>query len=125
MLERKFKKWNTIIGWVIFFIALTTYTLTVAPTVSFWDCGEYIGASSKLGIAHPPGAPLYQMLGAFISLFAFGNNQNIALMTNMLSVISSAFTILFLFWTISIIANKITSIPVSYTHLTLPTTPYV
>ena len=65
-----FNKWNTILGWIVFLIALITYSLTVEPTVSFWDAGEYILTSSNLEVGHPPGAPLFQMLGAFFSLFA-------------------------------------------------------
>ena len=95
-----FKKWNTLLGWCAFAIALITYTLTVEPTNSFWDCGEYITAAAKLEVAHPPGAPLLQMLGAFFALFATTPAQ-IALMVNYVSVVSSAFTILFLFWTLT------------------------
>lgn len=101
-----FNKWNTITGWFAFAIALTTYSLTVEPTMSFWDCGEYIATAAKLEVGHPPGAPLYQMMGAFFALFAL-NDQYIALMVNMMSVFSSAFTILFLFWSSSMILKKI------------------
>ena len=65
MTHFNFKKWNTILGWFVFLIALITYSLTVEPTVSFWDAGEYILTSSKLQVGHPPGAPLFQMFGAF------------------------------------------------------------
>ena len=91
-----FNKWNTILGWVSFFISLLVYSLTVEPTMSFWDCGEYIATAAKLEVGHPPGAPLFQMMGAFFSMFAIGK-ENIALMVNMMSVFSSDFTILFLF----------------------------
>ena len=100
-----FKKWNTLLGWVSFLIALVVYTLTVEPTMSFWDCGEYIATSAKLEVGHPPGAPLFQMIGAFFSMFAIGK-ENIALMVNMMSVVSSAFTILFLFWSATILLRK-------------------
>ncbi len=103
-----FNKWNTILGWATFAIALITYTLTVEPTMSFWDCGEYISTSAKLQVGHPPGAPLFQILGAFFAMFA-ANKEMIALMVNMLSVFSSAFTILFMFWSSSIILRKIIS----------------
>ena len=103
-----FNKWNTIIGWLTFGIALLTYTLTVEPTMSFWDCGEYIATAAKLEVGHPPGAPLYQMIGAFFAMFA-SDNTKIALMVNMMSVFSSAFTILFLFWSSSIILRKLVS----------------
>jgi len=103
-----FNKWNTITGWCAFLIALIVYTLTVEPTMSFWDCGEYIATSAKLQVGHPPGAPLFQMIGAFFAMFAI-DNQHIALMVNMMSVFSSAFTILFLFWSSSMILKKIIS----------------
>jgi hypothetical protein len=61
-----FKKWNTVLGWIAFTVALLTYTLTVEPTMSFWDCGEYIATSAKLEVGHPPGAPLFQIMGAFL-----------------------------------------------------------
>jgi hypothetical protein len=103
-----FNKWNTITGWCVFAIALLTYTLTVEPTMSFWDCGEYIATSAKLQVGHPPGAPLYQMIGAFFAMFAIDDNY-VALMVNMMSVFSSAFTILFMFWSSSMILKKIIS----------------
>ena len=107
-----YNKWNTILGWLAFAVALVTYTLTVEPTMSFWDCGEYIATSAKLEVGHPPGAPLYQMLGAFFAMFAVGK-ENIALMVNMMSVFSSAFTILFLFWSSTMILKKLVA---SYTE---------
>lgn len=109
-----FNKWNTILGWTSFAIALITYSLTVEPTMSFWDCGEYISTAAKLQVGHPPGAPFYQIIGAFFSMFAFGNNELVALMVNMVSVFSSAFTILFMFWSSTIILKKIIE---NYTEL--------
>ncbi|WP_223551452.1 DUF2723 domain-containing protein [Aestuariivivens sp. NBU2969] len=109
MTSFNFKKWNTILGWLSFLIALITYSLTVEPTVSFWDAGEYILTSSKLQVGHPPGAPLFQMLGAFFSIFTFGNNELIGWMMNMMSAVASAFTILFMFWTITLLLKKIVS----------------
>ncbi|OEK09222.1 hypothetical protein A8C32_10875 [Flavivirga aquatica] len=103
-----YKKWNTILGWFSFLIALITYSLTVEPTVSFWDAGEYILTSAKLQVGHPPGAPLFQMLGAFFSMFAFKPSQ-VGFMMNMMSAIASAFTILFMFWTISLLLKKLVS----------------
>ncbi|MCV9929822.1 DUF2723 domain-containing protein [Flavobacterium sp. LS1R49] len=108
MAQFNFNKWNTIIGWLTFTIALITYTLTVEPTMSFWDCGEYIATAAKLEVGHPPGAPLFQMMGAFFAMFAM-DDQHVALMVNMMSVFSSAFTILFMFWSSSIILKKIVS----------------
>ncbi len=103
-----FNKWNTILGWFAFAIALITYSLTVEPTMSFWDCGEYIATAAKLEVGHPPGAPLFQMIGAFFAMFAIDQNH-IALMVNMMSVFSSAFTILFMFWSSSILLKKLIS----------------
>ncbi|MDY7396037.1 DUF2723 domain-containing protein [Aureibaculum sp. 2210JD6-5] len=101
-----YKKWNNILGWATFAIALLTYTLTLEPTVSYWDVGEYIATSVKLEVGHPPGAPLFQMLGAFFAMFTT-DPENIAMLTNFMSALSSAFTILFLFWSITILAKKI------------------
>jgi len=101
-----FSKWNTITGWFAFAIALLTYTLTVEPTMSFWDCGEYIATAAKLEVGHPPGAPLFQMIGAFFAMFAT-DKTHVALMVNMMSVFSSAFTILFMFWSSTMILKKI------------------
>ena len=101
-----YKKWNVILGWLTFAIALLTYTLTLEPTVSYWDCGEYISTAIKLEVGHPPGAPLFQMLGAFFAMFTSDGTQ-IAKMVNFMSALASAFTILFLFWTITALAKKI------------------
>ncbi|AIN70807.1 hypothetical protein FPG101_01655 [Flavobacterium psychrophilum FPG101] len=108
MMSFNFNKWNTALGWLTFFIALIVYSLTVEPTMSFWDCGEYIATAAKLEVGHPPGAPLFQMIGAFFAMFAI-DNQHVALMVNMMSVFSSAFTILFMFWSTSIILRKVVS----------------
>ncbi len=93
-------------GWAVFFIALITYAITVEPTNSFWDAGEYIATSAKLQVGHPPGAPLQQMIGAFFAMFAFEPDQ-VARMVNYVSGVSSAFTILFMFWTITNLAQKL------------------
>ncbi|POS01041.1 glycosyltransferase family 117 protein [Flavobacterium croceum] len=106
MTNFNFKKWNNLLGWAVFAIALITYTLTVEPTMSFWDCGEYIATSAKLEVGHPPGAPLFQMIGAFFAMFAI-SKQHIAFMVNMTSVVSSAFTILFMFWSSTMILKKV------------------
>ncbi len=106
MLSFDYKKFNTILGWLTFAIALLTYTLTLEPTVSYWDCGEYIATSVKLQVGHPPGAPLFQMIGAFFAMFTSDNSQ-IAMMVNFMSALASAFTILFLFWTITALAKKV------------------
>ncbi len=104
---KKFRLINNISGWTVFAVAMLTYLLTVEPTASFWDCGEFITTSYKLEVGHPPGAPFFMLLGRFFSLFAFGDVTKVALMVNILSVTASAFTILFLFWTITHIARRI------------------
>lgn len=114
MTNFNFKKWNTILGWLVFAISTLVYALTIEPTVSFWDAGEYILSSSKLQVGHPPGAPLYQMLGAFFSTFTFGNNEYIGMMMNMMSGVASAFTILFMFWTITLLLRKLVSYYVAH-----------
>ena len=101
-----FRKWNTLLGWAVFAIALLTYSLTLEPTVSYWDCGEYISTAVKLEVGHPPGAPLFQMLGAFFAMFT-SEVTEIAKMVNFMSALASAFTILFMFWTITMLAKKI------------------
>ncbi len=115
MFSKDFKKWDITLGWVVFFIALVTYGITVEPTGSFWDAGEYITTSAKLQVGHPPGAPLLQMLGAFAALFALEADQ-IARMVNYLSGISSAFTILFMFWTITNLVKKLISKKETFTN---------
>ncbi|MDO1502408.1 DUF2723 domain-containing protein [Winogradskyella maritima] len=102
-----FKRWNTIISWTAFAIAFITYALTIEPTVSYWDAGEYILTSSKLQIGHPPGAPLYQIMGAFFSIFTFGNTEYVGMMMNMMSATVSAFTIYVMFLTISLLLKKL------------------
>ena len=102
-----FKKFNLIGGWAIFAIAAFTYIATMEPTASLWDCGEFIATSYKLEVGHPPGAPLFMMIAKVFSLFAGANVLKVAMMMNLVSALSSAFTILFLFWSISYIAKKI------------------
>ncbi len=102
-----YKKFNDLIGWIVFAIATMVYVLTLEPTTSWWDCGEYISTAYKLEVGHPPGAPFFQLLGRFFSLFAFGNTANVAYMINIMSALSSSFTILFLFWTITRMAKKL------------------
>ena len=104
----QYQKWNNILGWFVFAVALITYWLTVEPTASFWDAGEYITTASNLEVGHPPGAPLYQLLGAFFSIFAM-EPSNIALTINLMSVFASAFTILFMFWSLTILLTNLVS----------------
>jgi tetratricopeptide (TPR) repeat protein len=101
-----YRKYNNILGWLVFAVASTVYILTCEPTMSFWDCGEYIATAFKLEVGHPPGAPLFQMIGRFFSLFA-GDVSHVARMVNTMSALCSGLTILFLFWTITMIAKKL------------------
>ena len=107
MTDFSFTRWNKILGWLVFLIALTTFWLTVEPTASYWDAGEYISTSANLEVGHPPGAPFYQMMGAFFAMFASEASQ-VALMVNLMSVFASAFTILFMFWSLVLLIQKIT-----------------
>lgn len=96
-----FRQWNTLLGWVIFVIAFFTYLSTIEPNFSFWDCGEYISSAVKLEVTHAPGAALFQIVGAVAAMFAFGKGENYSVVINAMSALFSAFTILFLFWTIT------------------------
>ncbi len=116
MFATNFKKWDTIFGWVSFTIAFLVYALTVEPTGSFWDAGEYITTSAKLQVGHPPGAPLLQMIGSFFAMFAFGDASKVALMVNAVSIVSSAFAVLFTFWTITNLTRKLISKKKSLTN---------
>lgn len=102
-----FKKWNTLLGWVIFSIAFITYLSTIEPNFSFWDCGEYISSAVKLEVTHAPGAALFQLVGAVAAMFAFGNGENYSLVINSMSALFSALTILFLFWTITHLVRRL------------------
>jgi hypothetical protein len=101
-----FQKLNNIVGWAIFTVALGTYWLTIEETGSYWDCGEFIAASYKLMVPHPPGAPFFLLLGRMFSFLAGEDTSQVGYWINMLSVISSAFTILFLFWSITLFGRK-------------------
>jgi MFS family permease len=103
---KKYNQYNIIFGWVSFIIAAVVYLLTIEPTVSFWDCGEFITTSFKFEVGHPPGAPFFMLLGRFFILFG-GGAENAAKMVNSMSALASAFTILFLFWTITHLARKL------------------
>ncbi|MDZ7270067.1 MAG: DUF2723 domain-containing protein [candidate division KSB1 bacterium] len=89
------RKMNALVGGVVALVAFLTYLRTIAPTVSFWDCGEFIACSYILGVPHPPGAPLYILLGRIFSMVPFA--RDIAFRVNLISAIASAFTVLFLY----------------------------
>lgn len=94
------QKISNLTGWGVFAISLLIYVLTLEPTLSLWDCGEFLTSAYKLEINHSPGAPLFMLLGRVFSLFSFGDPTNVAYAINLVSAVSSAATILFLFWTI-------------------------
>jgi hypothetical protein len=106
----KYQKINNITGWVVFGIALITYWLTFEETGSYWDCGEFIAVAYKLEVSHPPGAPLFMLLGRLFSFLAFGDVTKVAYWINFLSVLASAFTILLLFWSITLFGRKMMGI---------------
>lgn len=97
---------NNLVGWLVFIIATFVYVSTMEPTASFWDCGEFISTSYKLMVPHPPGAPIFLLVGRFFSLFA-SDPMHVAYCVNLVSALSSSFTALFLFWSITMIAKKL------------------
>ena len=101
-----FKKINNISGWAIWIIASIVYLLTIEATGSFWDCGEFASSAFKLQIPHPPGAPLFILLGRLF-MIPFSNPNHAILGLNSMSALMSGFTILFLFWTITHFGRKI------------------
>jgi hypothetical protein len=103
---KQYQRINNLFGWIAFAISAFVYISTIEPTGSFWDCGEFIASSYKLQVGHPPGAPLFMMLGRVFSLLSGGNVKLVSVMINILSALMSAFTILFLFWTITALAKK-------------------
>ena len=106
-----FKRINNLAGWLLFGVAFLTYRLTIEQTASFWDCGEFIACAFKLQVPHPPGAPFFLLVGRLFSMFAFGDVLKVAFWVNMVSVLCSAFTILFLFWTITLLVRKLIGKP--------------
>ncbi|WP_121812748.1 glycosyltransferase family 117 protein [Mucilaginibacter kameinonensis] len=102
-----YKKLNNIFGWVAFIIATVTYILTLEPSSSFWDCGEFIACIYRLQVAHQPGAPLFTMIGKVFTLLSMGDNTKVAYWANMASALASGATIMFLFWTITALAKKL------------------
>lgn len=104
---KSFKFYNLLVGWITFAISAIVYLLTIEPSGSYWDCGEFIATAYKLQVGHPPGAPLFMILARLFTLFAGGNVELVATMVNVMSALASAFTILFLFWTITHLAKRI------------------
>src|SRR5687767_2389161 len=106
----KFQKVNNIAGWSVFAVALITYWLSMEETASYWDCGEFIAVSYKLEVPHPPGAPLFLMIGRLFSFLAFGDVSKVAYWINFISVLASSFAVLFLFWSIVLFGRKVLKI---------------
>ncbi len=102
---KKYQLYNNILGWAAFLISAIVYLMTIEPTVSFWDCGEFITTSYKFEVGHPPGAPLFMIVGRIFTLF--GGAGDAAMLINAMSALASAFTIMFLFWTITHLAKKL------------------
>lgn len=102
-----FNKTNNIIGWVIFLITTAVYVLTLEPTASWWDPGEFIATTYKLQVGHPPGAPTYALLGRIFTLFAFGNTEYVPMMINMMSAIATGASAMFFYWIIVMFGLKI------------------
>src|SRR6201991_3625814 len=107
MEQSRFQRLNLIIGWIVGAIACTVYIMTMEPTGSFWDCGEFISSCYKLQIPHPPGAPLFVLIGRFFIILFGDNPLTAARGVNFMSAIASGLSILFLFWTITHFARKI------------------
>jgi len=97
---------NNISGWAVFLVASVTYLMTIEPTASLWDCGEFIASAFKLEVGHPPGNPVFMVMARFFTLFAGTDLSKVSAMVNAMSALASAFTILFLFWTITHLARK-------------------
>ncbi len=114
MNQKLFKKLDFSFGWLTFVIAAIVYLMTLEPTVSLWDCGEFISSSYKLQVGHPPGAPFFMLIARFFAMFASGPEQ-VALMVNAFSGIVSALTIMFLFWTIVYFAKRMIAPNKEYT----------
>ena len=107
MEKKKFKLWNRIVALTVFLVAAATYLLTIEPTASFWDCGEFIASSYKLEVGHPPGNPVFQLFARFATLFTFGNEEYAALAVNAMNAILSALTILLLYLTTVFLVKRL------------------
>ena len=103
--SKKFKLWNRICAALAFVVSAVTYLLTIEPSVSFWDCGEFIASSYKLEVGHPPGNPVFQLFARLVTMF--GDNAHAAILVNALSAICSAATIFFLYLTIVWLAKRL------------------
>ena len=105
---KRYNLYNLVVGWTAFVVSAIVYLMTIEPTTSFWDCGEFITTAATLQVGHPPGAPVFMIVGRLFTLLG-GDPSNSAVMINIMSALASAFTILFLFWTITHLARKLVS----------------
>ncbi len=105
-----FRRLNNGTGWLVFLVALITYVITIEDTAGFWDVGEFTAVSYKLMVPHPPGAPFFLLLGRMASFLSMGDVYEVAYWINMISVVASAFTILFMFWSITLFSRKLLKI---------------
>jgi len=103
---KDFKFYDRLAGWAAFAVALICYLLTVEPTASWWDCGEFIATAVKLEVGHPPGAPLWMIIGRVAALLA-PDDAHMALMMNCTAVLAAAFTSLLLFWSVTHLARRV------------------
>ncbi len=102
------KRLHTAAGWLVFAIAMTVYFFSAERTGSLWDCGEFILGAYKLQVVHPPGAPLFMIVGRMFTWFAeiFSDNpSDIAFAVNLMSGICTAFAAMFICW-VAIILSR-------------------
>ena len=103
-MNKQYKRINSVVGFIVFAVSLWQFTSTSESAGSLWDCGEFVSCALKLQVAHPPGAPMFLLIGRFFSLF---NPKNPVVMINFVSALSTALSVLFLFWTITMVAKKL------------------
>ena len=106
---KKYRLIDNVIGWLVFVVAAITYLLTIEPTASFWDCPEFIAQAFKSEVGHPPGNPIFILVGRFAANFAGGDVMAVSKCVNAMSALLSAATILFLFWTVTHLVKKLRS----------------
>ena len=114
--KRKFNLWNRVSAVAVLAVSAVTYLLTIEPTASFWDCGEFIASSYKLEVGHPPGNPVFQLIARFFTMFA--DNMHAAVAVNAMSALCSAFTIFFLYLTIVFLAKRLVAVGQDGTYTT-------
>ncbi|MDR2906486.1 MAG: DUF2723 domain-containing protein, partial [Bacteroidales bacterium] len=102
-----YKRLNNIVGWLVGIAACAVYVMTAERTTSWWDCGEYISTAFKLQVGHPPGAPTFQLLGNLFSLITLRDPMTAGFMVNVMSALASGFSILLLFWSITLLGKKL------------------